>query len=55
MFLEPYTEARRALPDRLAALQALVADDPAQRRRAQQLEERIRDYVETSRSRWSRS
>jgi signal transduction histidine kinase len=45
-FLEPYTEARRALPDSLAALQALVADDPAQRRRAQQLEEKIRDYVE---------
>jgi signal transduction histidine kinase len=45
-FLEPYTEARRALPKRLAALQSLVADDPEQRRRAQQLEEKIGEYVE---------
>jgi signal transduction histidine kinase len=45
-FLEPYTEARKALPNRLAALQSLVADDPAQRRRAQQLEERIHDYAD---------
>ena len=45
-FLEPYTEARKALPGRLAALQSLVADDPAQRRRAQQLEERIHDYAD---------
>ena len=27
-FLEPYTEARKALPGRLAALQSLVANDP---------------------------
>ena len=33
-FLEPYTQARRELPDRLGTLQSLVADDPAQRRRA---------------------
>ena len=45
-FLEPYTEARKALPGRLAALQSLVADDPDQRRRAQQLEERIHDYAD---------
>ena len=37
---------RKALPGRLAALQSLVADDPDQRRRAQQLEERIHDYVD---------
>jgi signal transduction histidine kinase len=45
-FLEPYTQAVTALPKRLTALQVLVADDPVQRRRAQQLEERIHDYVE---------
>ena len=46
-FLEPYTAARRALPARLDELQAQVADDEAQRRRAQELEARIRDYVDT--------
>ena len=45
-FLEPYTSAIRALPAQRAALQALVADDPVQRRRAQQVEESIREYVE---------
>ena len=45
-FLEPYTQALTALPKRLTALQVLVADDPVQRRRAQQLEERIHDYVD---------
>jgi signal transduction histidine kinase len=45
-FLEPYTQAIRALPAQRAALQALVADDPIQRRRAQQVEESIREYVE---------
>ena len=46
-FLEPYTEAINALPSRLAALRALVAADPTQRQRAQQLEEKIREYVDT--------
>ena len=45
-FLQPYTSAKRALPSRLAAMQSLVADEPAQRRRAQQLEAAIRDYVD---------
>ncbi len=46
VFLEPYTQAINALPARLAALQSLVADDPVQRRRAQQVEERIREYLD---------
>jgi signal transduction histidine kinase len=45
-FLQPYTDARKALPKQRAALQALVVNDPVQRRRAQQVEERIREYVE---------
>jgi signal transduction histidine kinase len=45
-FLEPYTNARKALPAQRAALQALVVNDPVQRRRAQEVEERIREYVE---------
>jgi CHASE3 domain sensor protein len=45
-FLEPYTNAVKALPARRAALQALVADDAVQRRRAQQVEESIREYLE---------
>ena len=45
-FLQPYTDALRALPKQRAALQALVVDDPVQRRRAQEVEERIREYVE---------
>ena len=45
-FLQPYTDARKALPDERAALQALVVNDPVQRRRAQEVEERIREYVE---------
>ncbi len=46
-FLDPYTAARRALPSRLDALQAQVADDEDQRLRAQQLERRIRDYIDS--------
>ena len=46
VFLEPYTQAINALPAHLAALQSLVADDPVQRRRAQQVEERIREYLD---------
>ena len=45
-FLQPYTDALRALPGQRAALQALVVNDPVQRRRAQEVEERIREYVE---------
>ena len=45
-FLQPYTDARKALPAQRAALQALVVNDPVQRRRAQEVEERIREYVE---------
>ncbi len=45
-FLQPYTDALRALPKQRAALQALVVNDPVQRRRAQEVEERIREYVE---------
>ena len=45
-FLEPFTNARRLLPKQRAALQALVVNDPVQRRRAQEVEERIREYVE---------
>jgi signal transduction histidine kinase len=45
-FLQPYTDARKALPRQRAALQALVVNDPVQRRRAQEVEERIREYVE---------
>ena len=41
-----YGGPKNALPARLAALQSLVANDPAQRRRAQQLEERIHGYVD---------
>ena len=36
----------RRCPSTRAALQALVVNDPVQRRRAQQVEERIREYVE---------
>jgi signal transduction histidine kinase len=46
-FLEPYTEARRALPSRLDALQAQVAADQAQHRLARQLEQRIQDYIDS--------
>ncbi len=44
--LETYRSARRNLPDRLSALNALVVTDPAQRRRAQALQAQIREYVE---------
>jgi len=46
-FLEPYTDARRVLPSHLDALQAQVADDAPQHRRAEELEARIRDYIDS--------
>jgi signal transduction histidine kinase len=45
-FLQPYTDALKVLPKQRAALQALVVNDPVQRRRAQEVEERIREYTE---------
>jgi signal transduction histidine kinase len=45
-FLEPYIEARRALPSRLDALQAQVADDESQSALARQLEEKIQEYID---------
>ena len=45
-FLVPYDSARKQLPERLRLLQALAADDPAQRDRARRLAERIEEYVD---------
>jgi signal transduction histidine kinase len=44
-FLEPHNAARKQLPDRFADLERLVADEPAQRRRARDLIATIRRYV----------
>ena len=46
VLLEPYTDARGVLPSRVRALQSLVQDDPRQSARAQQLEQRIDEYIE---------
>ena len=43
--LEPWTNARRALPARLAAFERLSADNPDQLRRARALSTAILDYV----------
>jgi signal transduction histidine kinase len=45
VFLDPYTSARQALPERIAVLQRLVQDDTQQRPRAQVLVKRINEYV----------
>lgn len=42
--LQPWTEARRDLPRRLAAFERLAAANPAQRRRARRLADAIRGY-----------
>jgi signal transduction histidine kinase len=47
-WLAPYTDARREIRGRLRTLQALVADDPAQSRRAGFLAQRVQEYVEYS-------
>ena len=44
-FLQPYTEARRALPARLEALRGLVAEDPQARARTEELAAEIESYV----------
>jgi signal transduction histidine kinase len=44
-FLAPYNAARKELPARLNRFQQLVADEPAQRRRARGLTTAIRDYL----------
>jgi signal transduction histidine kinase len=43
--LEPWTNARRALPARLAAFQELSEENPEQHRRARALATAIRDYL----------
>src|ERR1700752_5040562 len=43
--LVDYRVARAALPDATLDLQALVADDPAQARRAQQIRDDAQSYV----------
>ena len=48
VFFEPYPEARAQIPARLNRLHQLVADDPAQRSRARQLDGRIREYIEST-------
>jgi signal transduction histidine kinase len=45
-FLAPYQAARRELPGRLDRFERLVADEPAQRRRARLLETAISQYLE---------
>ena len=45
-FLQPYTNARRVLPSRIAALQSLLRGDSQQLARAERLEQRINEYVE---------
>ena len=44
-FLEPYTQAERQIPARLADLRTLVAEDERQIARARQLSQLISDYV----------
>jgi signal transduction histidine kinase len=44
-FLEPYDAARKELPDRYRELDRLVADEPAQQRRARNLITDIQDYI----------
>jgi signal transduction histidine kinase len=44
-FLEPFTDARAQLPERLAAFARLGAPDSVQRGRAQLIAERINEYV----------
>lgn len=46
VYLEAYTKAKRELPARISALQALVRDDPAQRKRAESLVNETRQYRE---------
>jgi signal transduction histidine kinase len=43
--LEPWTNARRALPARLAAFERLSAENPGQLRRARELATAIREYL----------
>ena len=45
IFFEPYPQAKRQLPTHLSQLKELVADDPAQRKRANLLDQRIREYA----------
>lgn len=45
-FLEPWTEARDALPGRLQAFDRIASPDPVQDRRADALAAEIREYVE---------
>ncbi len=44
-FLAPYEAARKELPSHLRRLEELAADEPSQRRRAQDLVAAIRDYL----------
>ena len=48
IFFEPYPQAKRQLPTHLSQLKELVADDPAQRKRANLLDQRIREYAQAS-------
>jgi signal transduction histidine kinase len=50
VYLEPYVDARKELPSGIAALQTLVANDPAQKKRAIRLVGRIRDYRDYTRT-----
>ena len=45
-FLQPWVEARETLPARLARLERLSADNPAQQRRARVLAAEIEEYIE---------
>jgi signal transduction histidine kinase/CHASE3 domain sensor protein len=44
-FLEPFDDARAALPAQARRLESLVPDDPVQRRRVRRIVEDIRSYV----------
>ena len=49
-YLDPYVQARPQLPVRVRTLRALVASDPAQRRRAAEIDRLIDEYLEYARS-----
>jgi len=49
-YLDPYVQARPQLPARVRTLRALVASDPAQRRRAAEIDRLIDEYLEYARS-----
>jgi signal transduction histidine kinase len=48
IFFQPYPDAHAQLPSHLSRLRQLVEDDPAQKRRAALLSQRIDEYVEST-------